>query len=168
MSEPAAPGRVVTRPAPFGRVVITGLVLGVIAVIPALLVYWVLRLVGVPFEAAPSLGGQPELVGSWQVIVVPVVCGVLGGALAATFRTLYHGPRVAALVLATLTLLSCVPVVLQPAAVPTSTRVGLIALHLIVGGILTWGLSRAVTSEDPPPGVLEELDARHPGSASRR
>ena len=145
----------------------TGLTFGVLVMIPTLVIYWILRLVGVPFEAARGSDGTPELIGSWQILVAPIVAGLLGAALVGTFRTLYHGPRVAALVLAALTIASCVVVVIQPPGVTTSTKISLLVLHLFVGGALTWALSRAVTSEDPPPGVIADLDSRHPGAGVR-
>lgn len=168
MSDSAAPTRVVTRPAPYGRVLITGLTFGVLLMIPTALIYGVLRLVGVPFEASSPGQASPALVGWWQVLLAPVVAGLAGAALAGTFRTLYNGPRLAALVLGALTLLSCLAPVLQPAGVTTSTKVSLALLHLLVGGGLTWALSRAITSEDPPPGVIEAIDARHPGAGASR
>jgi len=162
---------VVNRPAPYTRVLITGVVFGVLAAIPASIVYWILRLVGVPFEAQQSLGVSDApitLIGWWQVVLACISAGFLGAVVAGLFRTLVSGPRIAAIVLAAITLASCLSVVLQPAAVPWSTRLSLIVLHLLVGGILTWSLARAITSEDPPPGVIEELDARHPGAGQRK
>jgi len=156
------------RPAPYGRVLVTGLTFGVILTIPTALIYGVLRLAGVPFETTSPGQATPTLVGWWQILLAPIVAGVAGAALAGTFRTLYTGPRVAALVLGALTLLSCAGPLAQPATVTTSTKVALVVLHLLVGGSLTWTLSRAITSEDPPPGVIETIDARHPGAGATR
>lgn len=155
--------RAVTRPAPYGRVLISGAVFGVISMVPATVVYWLLRLVGVDFEVQPP--GQPvSQVAWWQVLATCLLAGVLGAALAGTFRTLYSGPRIAALVLGALTVASCAMPL--SSGLTAATRWSLVALHLIVGGIITWAVSRAITSEDPPPGVVEELDSRHPGAGS--
>ena len=99
-------------------------------------------------------------------MLVPIAAGFLGGLLAGTFRTLTNGPRIAALSLTALTLASCAVPLKQPASVATSTRVSLIVLHLLVGGVLTWAISRAITSEDPPAGVIEDLNSRHPGAGA--
>jgi len=160
----------VSRPAPFGRILLSGVVFGVLVMVPTLVVYWALRLLGVPFEVVASGDTSLMLVGTWQIMAAPIVAGLLGALLAGTFRTLINGPRFAALSLTALTLASCAVPMMQPASVATSTRVSLIVLHLLVGGALTWAISRAVTSEDPPEGVIEYLDSRHPGagSSSRR
>ena len=169
MSAQAVPS-VVSRPAPYGRILISGVVFGVLVMVPALVVYWALRLVGVPFEVVSAGDTTLTLVGTWQVMLAPIVAGFLGALLAGTFRTLTNGPRFAALSLTALTLASCAAPLMQPASVATSTRVSLIVLHLLVGGVLTWAISRAVTSEDPPVGIIEQLDSRHPGAgtSSRR
>jgi len=161
-----ATSSVVSRPAPYGRILISGVVCGVLVMVPTLIVYWVLRLVGVPFEVAVGGDTSLTLVGTWQVMLVPIAAGFLGGLLAGTFRTLTNGPRFAALSLTALTLASCAVPLMQPASVATSTRVSLIVLHLLVGGVLTWAISRAITSEDPPAGVIEDLNSRHPGAGA--
>ncbi len=166
MSQTATHPRTVSRPAPYGRVLITGVVFGVLVMIPTVVLYWILRLLGVPFEASRG-SEEPTLITTWQMIAAPIVAGFLAAALAGTFRTLYHGPRIAAIVLGALTLASCAAPILQPDSVPSSTKVSLIVLHLLVGGVLTWALARAITSEDPPPGVVDELDSRHPGAGGR-
>jgi len=161
---------VVSRPAPYPRILITGLVFGVIAAIASSVVYWILRLLGVPFEVQQTFGASQApitLIGWWQVVLACVVAGLLAAVVAGLFRTLVSGPRVAAIALAAITLASCAGVVMQPAAVAWSTRLSLIVLHLLVGGILTWSLARSITSEDPPAGVVAELDARHPGAGQR-
>jgi len=165
-----SPQTVVSRPAPYPRILITGIVFGVLAAIPVSVLYWILRLLGVPFEAQQTFGSSDApvtLIGWWQVVMACVVAGLLAAVVAGVFRTLVSGPRIAAIALAAITLASCAGVVMQPATVPWSTRLSLIVLHLLVGGILTWSLARSITSEDPPPGVVAELDARHPGAGQR-
>ena len=163
---PPAPAvvRGVQRPAPYGRVLITGAVFGVALAIVCFVLYWILRLLGVPFEVQQPGSTGLMRVSSWQVFLAAVVAGVLGAAVAGLFRTLVSGPRLAAVVLGALTLASCAGPLVQPADVAMSTRLSLVVMHLLVGGTLTWALSRAITSEDPPPGVIEALDARHPGA----
>ena len=160
----ASPVRGVQRPAPYGRVLITGAVFGVLLAIICFVLYWILRLLGVPFEVQTPGSTGLTLVSSWQVVLTSIAAGVLGAAVAGLFRTVVSGPRLVAVLLGALTLASCSGPLVQPAEVTMSTRLSLVLFHLIVGGTLTWALSRAVTSEDPPPGVIEALDARHPGA----
>lgn len=157
--------RTVSLPVPVGRIVMVGAVFGLAAGLVDLVIYAVGRLAGVPFVVQAPGGGGEAQVPWYAVVLVCVVAGVVGGLLASLVRTLPSGPTWVMGVGLLLGLLSLASPLLQPSDVGWATRGWLVVMHLVATLIIVPALSRGTTSEDPPPGEIERLDAAHPRGA---
>ncbi len=159
VSAPAPPTkRTVEQPARVAMLVIIGAEAGLVAGLIDVLIYWVGRLLGVPFEVHRP-GGGLVLVNWSLVLVTCVLAGVMGALLTAVVRALPAAPTWVATGGSLVTLLSLgYPLLLQSADVEVSTRIWLSVLHVVAGLIIVWALARGVTSDDPPPGALEALE----------
>jgi hypothetical protein len=150
---PAAPVLDTTSvryPQPWSRVIAAGMFGAVVAVLLVSLAYWVMRLAGVPMEAARATGGSPDLVGWPAVVVVVLAAGGAASLVAGLVRRSPRSPRIVVLVGTVAYLVSLAAPVLQPADVTTATRLSLIVLHTIAYVVVVWFAARGVTPEDPP------------------
>jgi hypothetical protein len=155
---PAAAKRTVEQPARVVLLVLIGLEAGLVAGLLDVVIYWVGRFLGVPFEVHRPGGGL--ILVNWSLVLITcVLAGVMGALLAAVVRALPQAPTWVAAGGALLTVASLAyPLLLQSADVEPSTRIWLAVLHVVAGVIIVWSLSRGVTSDDPPPGALEALE----------
>jgi Family of unknown function (DUF6069) len=121
----------------------TGVIAGVIAAIGNVIVYFVGQALGASFDIIM----QP----STPVVPLPIVAIVmfsvvpaLGAALLAWALNRYiaRGNAIFVGIAVVFLLLSIIPDITMPDPVTNATRLGLIVMHFVAGGVITYMLSR--------------------------
>lgn len=124
------------------------LVTGIWSGLLCLLVYGIARLAGVPFEVALP-DGALQVVPWFMVLLLPVAAAAAGALIAALFRRIRFG---GAIVLWGGTLIaagSCIPLFLAPAEVWWSSRICLLAMHVITWFLVVPQIARIVGDSEP-------------------
>ena len=114
-----------------------------------LAVYIVGRLFGVPFEVTTSVDVAPVLVPWLVVLLMPLAAAVVGALLASLARGLPHAGRLVFWLGTLIALASAIPLVLQPATVPWSTRILLMVMHAITWALVVPQIARIVGDSEP-------------------
>ncbi len=121
----------------------TGLIAGVIAAIGNLLVYFVGRAIGVSFDIIMQ-PGTPITPLPIPAIILFSTVPTLGAAVLAWGLNRYvaRGNTIFVGIAIVFLLLSLFPDITMPDPVTMSTRLSLIVMHLVAGGVITYLLSR--------------------------
>ncbi|MGB3674858.1 MAG: DUF6069 family protein [Candidatus Nanopelagicales bacterium] len=147
------PGPLPRDPRPHRRVrnsVRAGLVWSVVASGINLAIWLFSSAIGIDFLVWPQGASEPPAgVGPLAIVGASLVAGLFGGIVTGVFaRVVKHAVRWVIIGGAILTATSLFGPWEQPAEVFTSTRVALTLMHLVTGGLVTFGLARGIWSDD--------------------
>jgi Family of unknown function (DUF6069) len=114
-----------------------------------LVIFFVGRLFGVPFELV-SVGEAHISNLTWLVVLlVPLAAAVAGALLASLLRGRRHAGRIVFWVGTLLALASCLWPILQPADVYWSTRILLLLMHAITWLLVVPQIARIIGDSEP-------------------
>lgn len=121
----------------------TGAIAGVIAAIINVIVYFIGRAVGVPFDIIGQPGTPIMPLPVFAIVMFSVVPGI-GAAVLAWLLNRYtaRGNTIFVGIAVVFLLLSLIPDITMPDPVTMGTRIGLIIMHFVAGGVITYMLSR--------------------------
>lgn len=135
------------RTASIIRYLQTGLIAGVIAAIANLIVYFVGRSMGVPFDIIMQPGTPITPLPIPAIILFSGVPALIAAVVAwGLNRYVARGNMIFVGIAVVILLVSLLPDILMPEPVTMSTRFGLIVMHLIAGSVITFLLSRQTAS----------------------
>lgn len=121
----------------------TGAIAGAIAGIANSIVFLIGQALGVPFEIATPDMPQLTALNVIPVFLFSFVPGIVAGLLAwLLHRYTSRGNSLFVGIAVVFLLLSFIPDIAMPESVTMSTKAGLILMHIIAGGIITYMISR--------------------------
>jgi hypothetical protein len=121
----------------------TGVIAGVIAAIANVIVYFVGQAVGASFEIIMQPGTPITPLPIFAIVMFSVVPAIGAAVLAwALNRYVARGNQIFVGIAVVFLLLSLIPDITMPDPVTNATRIGLIIMHFVAGGVITYLLSR--------------------------
>jgi len=119
------------QPPTLGSLTVVGVVAGVLGGVVAFILWLIAGLFGMPTQVEIPEQGLQDL--AWfQFIGFATMSGALGGIVAGLLRNVGNGPRIFSIVAIVVLVVSMVGPLAQPDTVAWSTKIVLMATHVVV------------------------------------
>jgi hypothetical protein len=133
----------------FSNLMYAGVVTGAWSGVISLVIFALGQLFGVQFTGARGFDAPVQVIPWFIVLLTPLAAAVIGAALASLLLGRRHSRRVVFWVGTALALVSCASPILQPAVVPWSARILLLAMHIITWVLVVPQIARIVGDAEP-------------------